>query len=316
MQRKLMELIAIVVLGYSLAAATSPQIYALPYATTVTTLTATERPTSVALPVPDIADELFARINQLRESLGLAPYILNDALQTAARDQAQWMASNGIVTHIRPDGNTPCQRALAAGYSESPSCSEIIYMGRMATLESAWNFWMTSKIHYAELTNPRHRDAGAGVFKSTEFGHAFVVVFGGYIVPTLRVSPLASPGTYIVQPGDTLYRIAVRYGVPLATLAAANRIGINDTLYIGQVLVIPQSTVPVPTLVPTATLTLVPVLTLTPSQTGTLRYHIVRHGETLLQISRKYGVPLETIIAANGLTNPDRIAVGQVLIIP
>ena len=46
------------------------------------------------------------------------------------------------------------------------------------------------------------------------------------------------------------------------------------------------------------------------------RRHTVRPGDTLWKISSTYGVPLNAIIQANNLTNPDLLHTGQVLIIP
>lgn len=45
-------------------------------------------------------------------------------------------------------------------------------------------------------------------------------------------------------------------------------------------------------------------------------YHTVRAGETLTSIARMYGVTVEEIMTANGLTNPNLIYVGQSLLIP
>jgi LysM repeat protein len=59
-------------------------------------------------------------------------------------------------------------------------------------------------------------------------------------------APQATPGPliHIVQQGENLYRISLRYGVPLGTLAAIN--GITDTseLYVGQQLIIPVTPQP------------------------------------------------------------------------
>jgi LysM repeat protein len=44
--------------------------------------------------------------------------------------------------------------------------------------------------------------------------------------------------------------------------------------------------------------------------------HVVHRGETLYSISRRYGVNMWTIARANGITNPNRIYVGQRLTIP
>ncbi len=68
--------------------------------------------------------------------------------------------------------------------------------------------------------------------------------------PSLRV-PTPTPAvlrevvspegtTYVVQPGDTLYGIAVRFGVSLEALIQANGIEDPNQLQAGQVLVIPR----------------------------------------------------------------------------
>jgi murein DD-endopeptidase MepM/ murein hydrolase activator NlpD len=57
-----------------------------------------------------------------------------------------------------------------------------------------------------------------------------------------------------VQPGDSLSGIALRYGVPMADLAAANRIDDPNVIRAGQQLVIPGPTQePTATVPPTAT---------------------------------------------------------------
>ncbi len=52
--------------------------------------------------------------------------------------------------------------------------------------------------------------------------------------------PTGEGTTYVVQPGDTLYTIAVRFGVSLQALIEANRIEDPNQLQAGQVLVIPR----------------------------------------------------------------------------
>ncbi len=51
--------------------------------------------------------------------------------------------------------------------------------------------------------------------------------------------------------------------------------------------------------------------TAVPAQT-----HTVQVGETLTAIAQRYNVTVQAIVAANSLTNPDRVSVGTVLIIP
>ncbi len=45
-------------------------------------------------------------------------------------------------------------------------------------------------------------------------------------------------------------------------------------------------------------------------------HHVVERGQTLWRIARAYGVPIETIVAANDLADPTQIEVGQRLLIP
>ncbi|MEW9673485.1 LysM peptidoglycan-binding domain-containing protein [Ammoniphilus sp. 3BR4] len=47
-----------------------------------------------------------------------------------------------------------------------------------------------------------------------------------------------------------------------------------------------------------------------------MQIHVVQHGETLWLLSRRYGVPHTQIAAANELPDPNRLAVGQALVIP
>ncbi|MBD3366714.1 MAG: LysM peptidoglycan-binding domain-containing protein [Candidatus Eisenbacteria bacterium] len=44
--------------------------------------------------------------------------------------------------------------------------------------------------------------------------------------------------------------------------------------------------------------------------------HTVQRGETLATIASQYGVTVQSIVQANGISDPNRIAVGQKLIIP
>ncbi len=66
------------------------------------------------------------------------------------------------------------------------------------------------------------------------------------LVPAQAVAPtpvppgeVARPETYTVRPGDTLYRIALRFNVPVARLAEVNGILNANRINAGQVLVLP-----------------------------------------------------------------------------
>lgn len=78
---------------------------------------------------------------------------------------------------------------------------------------------------------------------------------------------------------------------------------------------------PTPSLTPTSTATLTPTATFTPTPLPTdtptpeVTIYIVRPGDTLGVIAAQFGVTVEAIMGANGLTN-HMIQVGQELIIP
>jgi LysM repeat protein len=51
--------------------------------------------------------------------------------------------------------------------------------------------------------------------------------------------PDAGPGYHIVQPGENLFRIALKYNLLFTTLAEANDLSYPYDIYVGQRLIIP-----------------------------------------------------------------------------
>jgi len=47
-----------------------------------------------------------------------------------------------------------------------------------------------------------------------------------------------------------------------------------------------------------------------------LPYYIVRPGDTLFRIARRFNTTVDALVAANRITNPNRLSIGQRLIIP
>jgi LysM repeat protein len=125
--------------------------------------------------------------------------------------------------------------------------------------------------------------------------------------------PTGSGTSYVVQRGDTLSAIAVRFGVSLADLIAANGLANPNLLFVGQVLTIPGSG-PAPTPEPTQPPGDTPPAPPPPPVGGGTTY-TVQSGDTLWAISLRFGVSVAAIMAANGL-NSSLIFVGQVLTIP
>lgn len=103
---------------------------------------------------------------------------------------------------------------------------------------------------------------------------------------------------YVVQPGDTLFIIARRFGVTVAAILANNpQIFDPNLIFPGQIIGIP---IPGPPPPPVAGIT-----------------YIIRPGDTLFAIARRFGVSLAALINANPqIVNPDLIFPGTFIFVP
>jgi LysM repeat protein len=116
------------------------------------------------------------------------------------------------------------------------------------------------------------------------------------------------PTQHIVQPGENLFRIALRYNLTYITLARLNGIVNPNLIRVGQVLTIPSTCAPSPA-------TPVPVQP-TPVPPCVAQTYTVRTGDTALRIASTFGVTLTDLVRANNLYNPSLIFIGQRLVIP
>lgn len=124
-------------------------------------------------------------------------------------------------------------------------------------------------------------------------------------------TPQLPSGAYRVEPGDTLSRLARRFGTTVALLRSSNGLE-NDIIRVGQLLQVPSGTSPKETLParrqPVAT---APSIEVTAS--GNYR---VQPGDTLSAIGKRFGVNYRDIMAANGITDARQLRAGAELRIP
>ena len=99
--------------------------------------------------------------------------------------------------------------------------------------------------------------------------------------------------SYIIKPGDTLYKIALAYHVSVASILTANP-GINPNyLWVGQHICVPLGC---------------------PSGYST---YTVKSGDSLFSIASRYSITVQELLAANPqITNPNIIFLGQKLCVP
>jgi spore coat assembly protein SafA len=110
-----------------------------------------------------------------------------------------------------------------------------------------------------------------------------IYIPGSYNAPPVYYPPAS--GTYVVHSGDTMSKIARRFGVSLSSLIAANpQISNPSLIYAGQVISLPATPV----------------------------YYIVQQGDTLRKIAARYGTSVNSLISLNPqIYNPNLIYIGQ-----
>ena len=118
-------------------------------------------------------------------------------------------------------------------------------------------------------------------------------------------APAASATTYKVVAGDSLSGIAARFGTTTRNLMSLNGIVDANRIRIGQVLNIAAGAVAPTTPAPS---------TPAPNASGTSSYTVVAR-DTLSGIAARFGTTSRTLMSLNGLTDANRIRIGQVLTI-
>lgn len=119
-----------------------------------------------------------------------------------------------------------------------------------------------------------------------------------------RVREETDSGTffYVVQAGDTVSGLAAEFGITVEEIKATNPSIVLDRIAVGQRLAIPEAAQRPPE-------------EEEPDDPNAL-YHLVQAGENLSSIAALYGVDSLEIARLNRLVSPDRLGIGQRLLLP
>ncbi|MGJ8640933.1 MAG: LysM peptidoglycan-binding domain-containing protein [Opitutaceae bacterium] len=120
--------------------------------------------------------------------------------------------------------------------------------------------------------------------------------------------------SYTVKGGDNLSKIASQHGTTVRAIKAANG-KTSDMIRIGEKLIIPVDggtgfSTSSTTVAPVSTTS---VTTVAPVASGGSGTHTVRSGEYPASIASKYGMTSGELLALNGITDPRKLQIGQVL---
>lgn len=104
--------------------------------------------------------------------------------------------------------------------------------------------------------------------------------------------------TYIVQSGDTLTLIAIKFDTTVQAIAELNDLQNPNLIYVGEILKIPTNS--------RGNLS-------APSSRHYIKTYIVQSGDTLTSIAKKFNTTADKIALLNNITNPNLIYPGQIL---
>jgi LysM repeat protein len=207
---------------------------------------------------------------------------------TLSSDQAQPIAKtlvNGSVT-VLPTGAPTATPTPTGTPGAGPTATPLPSGG-----------WFPYTVQWGDTLSSIGRRFGVSVdaiVSANGLANPNFIYVGQVLTIPSWAPPVPGPGTYVVQPGDNLFRISLKFNVTMESLIAANYIVNPWYIRVGQVLVIPGGAP-------------------APAPGGT---YVVQPGDTLTSIAVRYGVTVWSIVVLNNLPNPNLIYVGQTLLIP
>lgn len=298
---------------------------------------------AISVSAQSSANDLIAEVNALRVANGLPAYSVSSILMGTAQAQADYMAATGTVTHSGPGGIQLTQRLLNAGYPLAGDLSlggfraENITRGLNKTAAQAVQGWTGDAPHLNTMLSPNLMEIGAGVAKvgdtyymvidcarPTSSGQPQAYTPGpddsavsdsapsDFIVPIVTGAPDENGLVYHeVQYGQTLWSIAIEYGVKIDQIRALNNLGPETDIYQGDRLLVRKDAPPVsaaaavasaaiPTVsVQIVTVTVLPASSLLPAESPTM---LAKNSENDSVAGIAIGIVLAALLFAGMLT--------------
>jgi uncharacterized protein YkwD len=121
-------------------------------------------------------DQILSLVNNQRASIGVGALTHLPLMREVARGHCVHMTqgSHDFFAHTNPEGDGPTQRyGLAGG---SGGCGENIAAG-YSTPTSAFNGWMGSPGHKANIENAGYTKTGVGYWAGPSWGHYWTQMF-------------------------------------------------------------------------------------------------------------------------------------------
>lgn len=209
---------------------------------------------------------------------------LNQIAAELGVSKAELIATNGIAD---PDLIRVGQVLVVPGQTATaPATTHVVSAGEtLAGIAGVYGTSVDSLVSANDLANPNLIRIGQQIVISPGPGPA---------TGTPATGAPAAGATHTVGAGETLASIAARHGTTVEAIAAANGITDTSVIYVGTILQLTGG-----------------AFVAGPTTTPNVAVHVVATGESLAVVAARYGTTVDALVAANGISDPNLIQVGQ-----
>ncbi|WP_224760721.1 LysM peptidoglycan-binding domain-containing protein [Salinibacterium sp. ZJ450] len=263
------------------------------------------------------ADRSREQVKRTRSLLNTVPIVLAGSVavsmnMTAPVTEAEIQPRvDSVKTSASQLGKQIKQAIVSAGAAVKPAS---ISTGAFATAAVAPSTYKVAAGDTVSSIAGRYGLSTASVlamnglgWKSVIFpGQVLKLASGGAVAAPVAATPAPSTSDrYTIKQGDTIGRIASSFGVSTQAVLSANGLSWSSIIYPGQTLAIPGQALAIQT-----------VSSVQKTPAATAGSHVIRSGDTISSIAKKFGVSLSSLLRANNLSPSSIIYAGRSLVIP